>query len=738
MVKNILHKKKELSIISLLFLFIFAVYCVTAAQYHTSIADSDEFGILGYLGGIAHPPGYIVYVDILYIFTHLFALGTIYWRESILSGLLDAGSIVFVYLSIKEILGSDKEYFWQKSFFSFLASCMLAFSFLFWLYANMPEVFALNNLFCALLLYLAFRFARFSNTKGTTQKGILLYLCGVSFLLGLALSHLQIIIILYPVFIGYYIYLLKRTRQFGAVLRFKAITAIAASFCIGFGIALMLLLIANAMSHSVSWQVGGGIQGLVAFISRQYYGSGGSAYAANTNIVQDLGSLGGYLRSVSDDFSFFPLLFVFGGAVYLWMKHRSIFVFLSLLYLCGGVLLAMYLGYPKIASYPDEINSFATIAIVQRQYIMGDLLLAPFIACGMYGMSSLITSLLIPQPKGAKGLSNAIQSAIVVGCIAFAMLIFSFLSNYNQLDLHNFTYMESFAHDSLEEASKDAIVFCFTDVTCDGYLYEQQVLGTRPDLLIIPDTYAFRQQYLNSLHNLQGFYYGAEPYTTGDIISWALLHNRAVYVADIDTTDDNYLGDDGGAYFLIPDGYLHKVSRRVTAPLDPTQSFNAVKEYDAFVDSTAGGVNTKNYFYLALYGYITHQLGLDVFDGWNEGQTQYALSLFHTQYRDSQDFMTQDDYSVQEEYYAHEKGSFVIGDSIPSAQTLVDRASHASPQQKILDLRYATFVDPLNAQARIELAQAYGSIGQKGLEVIELNNVLIYDPHNGIAKKMLQ
>ncbi len=126
----------------------FAAYVATGYR-HVPGGDAGE--LIGAIatGGVIHPPGYPLYA----LLGHLFALlpaGSLAWRVGLLSavsGALASGVLVLVLAG------------WTRSRWAAAAGgALFAFAPGVWAYAIGAEVFALDNLFVALLLLLAFRY----------------------------------------------------------------------------------------------------------------------------------------------------------------------------------------------------------------------------------------------------------------------------------------------------------------------------------------------------------------------------------------------------------------------------------------------------------------------------------------------------------------------------------------------------------------------------------------------------
>jgi len=188
---------KKNSIAVLLFLGVFSLYLYTAPPASTGYADSSELITASYILGIPHPPGYPLYVLVGKLFS-FFPVGEIAFRYAIMSSMLGAFAVTFIYLALVKILGGTNGEHTPKSkgrgSFIFLrrnyqtivpaltGALGLAFSYIFWLYSIVTEVWAMNSFFTALLIYLGVRWHYSSKNKKEKTKdkkpGVVLRLLG--------------------------------------------------------------------------------------------------------------------------------------------------------------------------------------------------------------------------------------------------------------------------------------------------------------------------------------------------------------------------------------------------------------------------------------------------------------------------------------------------------------------------------------------------------------------------------
>lgn len=145
--------------------------------------DNGEFAALSRIGGIAHPPGYPVYV--LYLRAMAWLPGTAAKSSAVATAVLGACQIGVIYAACRA---------WKiKPFFAAFGAAYYASSHLSLVLNTHAEVFALNNLFASVVVFLA-------GSPFTRFKPFYV-LALTAFLTGLALSHHHSYILLMPLII---------------------------------------------------------------------------------------------------------------------------------------------------------------------------------------------------------------------------------------------------------------------------------------------------------------------------------------------------------------------------------------------------------------------------------------------------------------------------------------------------------------------------------------------------------
>ena len=162
----------------------FALYFLTTCR-DIYWLDSAEFALATRTGGLVHPPGYPLLLNLL-SFVSLLPVFTLPFRINLLSALVAAGSCFFLFHIINRLTGDEK--------FALLGAFIWALSFELWQQATAIEVYALQVFLFALTLWALLRWRETSSASYSY-----LYFFGFSF--GLTLANHLFIIVWIPTFL---------------------------------------------------------------------------------------------------------------------------------------------------------------------------------------------------------------------------------------------------------------------------------------------------------------------------------------------------------------------------------------------------------------------------------------------------------------------------------------------------------------------------------------------------------
>jgi hypothetical protein len=191
-----------------------ATYVLTLAPTVT-LVDSGELIVAARSLGVAHPPGFPLYVPLAHLAT-LLPIGNIAVRVNLASAIFAALAIaVMALLSAEMLLGMavqsparktppaqsrnaqqpeiDSGFVWLPVI---MATLLLAFSRTLWSYATVAEVYTLNTLLIAIVFLLVFRWRYEVTTSPNLTTDRRLYAAAFLFGLALAVHHVTVVLTL--------------------------------------------------------------------------------------------------------------------------------------------------------------------------------------------------------------------------------------------------------------------------------------------------------------------------------------------------------------------------------------------------------------------------------------------------------------------------------------------------------------------------------------------------------------
>jgi len=388
--------------------------------------DAGDFVASIATAGIAHPPGYPLYTLLGIIVSKMIVFQTVAWRIALLSSLPAAASVIllydlFLYLSKNKVS-------------SLIAASVFAFLYPVWLYASVVEVFALNNFFTVLLLWLMFHYNRENNIK---------YLYLAFFTLGLSLTHHHLIIFLFPCL--FYLFWQRKKGLNFAPLFYAAIFFIC-------GLAPNYYVIAAAgQNPAVNWMGSPTLADFWALVTRAGYGTFVAGNFISHEPYLRLLDLWAFLDFFYKDFRLLGLILVIIGIGYSFRRDAVV---------CLTILIAVfsYLFFLFYASFPLVENFLVGTfeRFIQPLYIFCTFfVLYGIIAAGKF-MEAIIA-------KITSGRNNKLFISIIY-LLLFIYPVGIFILNYPKISiLRNDFTAENLGHNILASVEKNAVLIISTD-----------------------------------------------------------------------------------------------------------------------------------------------------------------------------------------------------------------------------------------------------------------------------------
>lgn len=434
--------KSKFTFFFVLFFGFFLLYLHNLSQSVYG-GDVGDFITSSAVHGVAHAPGYPLFVFLGYLLVRIVPFFTPAGKVGLISVFSGALGISIFYLLLERLT--------KRKFISFISSLILGFSFFYWFYSEIAEVFALHSLFIIALFYLAFLYR---DTKKILY-GFLLF-----FVFGLSCTNHQTIIFLIPS-LGIIIFpalkkLLKKRK--------KLYLLFGLSFAAGF-LPYLYVPFASATHPVINWDNVHDIPTFLRLILRQDYGSLSAGAFDSPTLLQRFVCLKVYLFYLISQLTIPVISVTLLGYWYLVRKNIWIFIIFALAFFISGPLFLFYAGFPVTSSF--------VLGVYERFFIMPSIIF--FIPFG-YGLLFLSEKLASIFPKR----KYALLFQIVFLIIPFALFVY----NYPKTNMSNIFAGDTIAEDMLSPLPPHAVLVLSGDTIVFNTWYVHYVLHYRPDVLV--------------------------------------------------------------------------------------------------------------------------------------------------------------------------------------------------------------------------------------------------------------
>ena len=392
------HTRFDWLVAIFLFLLALIIYLRTLAP---SVAymfdDSLEFQLLASRMAIAHPTGYPLYALLIKLATFL-PFGEVAYRVNLVSALSGAGAVAFTYLAARVL---TMRFFAPNNFLgeiltrvpALVAALTLAFGETFWSQAVLAEVYALQALLTAVMLWLVLRWGSLHTPRST--------LLAIAFFAGLMLTHHRMSVLLFPALAAYVlVYERAFLKQPLTLLKIVAV----------FALPLLLYLylpIRGTVTSSLDGAYQNTLEGFLNWIL-------GTAYTVfiSQNPFNQTRDAAYYFDLFTNDLGALGLLLAGVGFVALFLRVWREWLLLALALLANLIFVLTY----RVA----DINVF---------FIPTFVLVALFVAAGLAGLLWFAYYALAPRWA---------MIASSVGAIVLLLLPFALVrAHYARVDLSN-------------------------------------------------------------------------------------------------------------------------------------------------------------------------------------------------------------------------------------------------------------------------------------------------------------
>lgn len=437
----------------LLFIFSFGAYLhnLSPSVYGVDVGDLVTASAVH---GVAHPSGYPLFTLLGTLFLLLPFDATPAWKVGLISVLSASCGVVVMYALILSLLG--------KRVLAFLTAATMAFSYLYWLYAEVAEVFTFTSVLMLLSFFLAVQYFK------TKKRNYILLL---SFVFGIAIAHHEILALLIPS-----LAILVFSANWRIIRDWKLILVCIGLIGLGF-LPYLYILIAAQGNPPINWSNVHNLSNLFHLILRLDY-----SWQANTagNIIYTR-FLGLQIYAYDLWIKLSPVVFltILIGMLYMLFSKRKV-IFLAF-FLAFFMLGPFYLVY----GFTPPITLFWR-AVLERFYLLSTIPLFIFFPFGIYAV--------------VKTFSRIIRNKHLEGILFLPFFIIPigfFTHNVAKTDLSDVWVGDYFGIDILSPLPKNSTLYLSGDTVAFNTLYIRYARNIRSDVTIIllPPVY-YDKEYL--------------------------------------------------------------------------------------------------------------------------------------------------------------------------------------------------------------------------------------------------
>ncbi len=419
---------------------VFLIYLRTLAPSVVG-GDTGELITVAYKMGVAHPPGYPLFTMLAKLFTFI-PFGTIAWRVNLLSAVCDSAAAVIILLTVRRWTRNERA--------GLLAAGLFSFSPLVWRYAVVGEVFALNNLLVALMIYSAGRYS-----DGHERK--FAYLTAFFFGLGMSNHHTSLFVGL-PVLVWI---LITGRRQLWS---FRELLVIAGCFLMGL-LPYLYLPLADTRMAAVSWGNTATLNGFLTHVLRREYGTlqlGAHRLNATGNFFRGLDA---YFSAAPENVFYVGIVLALVGlSHHLYRKVNTSLTMATVVSFCFYLI-----AFHALSNLP--VSEPLYLQVQTRFWQQANLMICIWAGLGFGSLAAWV-----PRWK---------WRAVPIGGIVFALVLTEAAVNFRAADQHLNTSAQDFARELLRPLPPNSIFWSREDLVTFTTRYLQQCESYRGDVRVI-------------------------------------------------------------------------------------------------------------------------------------------------------------------------------------------------------------------------------------------------------------
>ncbi|MFC1663754.1 protein O-mannosyl-transferase family [Patescibacteria group bacterium] len=716
----IIQKHSKIIIPALLFIVVFGIYLYTSPRLPTGYADSEELMAAAYTLGVPHPPGYPLFPILGKPFTYI-PIGTIAFRLSIFSSLFSAFTILLIFFIVRKLI--------KNTVASLLGALSLAFSYVFWLYSIIPEVFFLTGFFIALLIFILISW--YQEKKQTSSKYPYIFI----FVFVLAFLAQQLVLFIIPALL-YFLWVIDKKIFIPSKKWLGMMAGVIAGF-----LPLIYFPLAASREPFIDYGNPNNLTRLWQLITRYIYrlaSPHGSAYLPGPGheLKERIYQLLNYFVFLVDQFTPIVIIIAIVGILFLIIKKptRTVGIFIFLAFIFTGPVMALYVA-PQLIDYsyqtyiswilPEYASTFGIETLseahnssgaLERFYIMSFIAFSIFIGVGVFFLLSLM-----------KKFKFGFKPTIIIICLFFLIPVFPLRDNFSVINKRNFYLGQDFAENLFLHVEPNAILITRGDRPTFAAYYYQQVEKKRLDVTVI--SFGWRSWNLERLKKREPAVFNTEnPHLLAvfrDIIQ-TNVDKRPVFTTGLPNAELIQLGIAGNPFVVSPRGMIYKIDWDFdlgTGDYWEKMIWHGPKDVNAYYDQYAKELieqyiigHSNNYYHYRVRGY--HDLAKQELDEMLE------INPFHS--------LTQGVIKDWEEFGRIERGvrRLILGEAKTHFDLALSYLKEEKPAEAMAESWTAVYIEPDNNIYKFQLGGLYETLGWYSETLEQYEEVLAREQEN--------
>ncbi|OGD87213.1 hypothetical protein A2870_03640 [Candidatus Curtissbacteria bacterium RIFCSPHIGHO2_01_FULL_41_11] len=424
--------------------FILAIYSLGVSKAVFG-GDSGDIILSYFFAGVPHPPGYPLNTILGWLITRFEFGSTFAFRANYVSAIYEAITIGFLCLVISRLT--------KSKLIAISSSLFLAFVPLFWLYGHMAEVFQLASLLAVVSVFFLFEWLTSVELK---KPNIKMFYFSLLFF-GLDVFHHHTVLLLSPA----YLYILLKTRRQIFLKKKRVVMGILAFFA---GFLPYIFIPFAAFRHTpVNWDSPTNLKNFFQLITRGDYGTFTAArdligFTPEARFIQ----IYWYFKVFIADFTYIGLALIVLGLIYLFLRKRRYFIFLTLAVFMTGPFFLFYASFPLVDVFLQGVSErFLLLSYLFLTIILGfGFLVIRDFAIWFFGKWISFKKELISLTVGLSFLIIPFNLAII---------------NWPKADLSNYQLGDVLARDFLSSADPPGIILLTGDTNAFNAQYTYYV-----------------------------------------------------------------------------------------------------------------------------------------------------------------------------------------------------------------------------------------------------------------------